>query len=256
MSKFYRVVGNQHPLKEHGQPFHHYPLGSIVTGEVVDLDVAEGVLKATDFDGLKQNLYPGHYEPLPCYQVIGNLGDHHCYPIGTIVTGEFREDGALIAYDHKGLRQILYPEHFQEVSSMPKEYIVTGNRNAVGRVYHSCAIGSKVNEAMARNIKPEDLMELKQRIPMVYYINDECGLDIGDEFQWVVVNYTADTYDGWGEAVGRKHDGTLWSIDLCHCSCYGPGEEDSWTRVLDNWQDQFCDWSDELYAKVKELLAT
>ncbi len=138
---------------------------------------------------------------------------------------------------------------------MPKEYIVTGNRNAVGRVYHSYALGSKVNETVAKTvIKPEHRVEVKAEQGVIY-LNDECGIDSA-AFRWVVVDYTEEGYSGSGEAVGLGKDGKLYVLGLSHCSCDGPGDSDSWTPVPDNWQDQFCDWSDELYTKVKELLAT
>ncbi len=93
--------------------------------------------------------------------------------------------------------------------------------------------------------------------PVIHYTNEEAGCpeDIAD-FVWIVVDYVRGDYEGSGDAVGMKTDGHLYHKGLGHCSCYGPGDEVSWERLADDWQDKFTDLSSELVLKVQEFVAS
>ncbi len=113
--KFYRVIGDQDPLgRKFDGPFHHYPLGSVVAGSIDPSHVTPGVLKATNQGGIKQTLYPCHYQEVRQYRVTGNTlagRVYHRFPIGTLVYGSGDD-----CSDINGQWQIIFPEHLEEVT--------------------------------------------------------------------------------------------------------------------------------------------
>jgi hypothetical protein len=54
-----------------------------------------------------------------------------------------------------------------------------------------------------------------------------------EKYKWVVYHYVIGSYDGSGELVAlpKKPDGFLRCINLSHCSCYGPLERFSPTKI-------------------------
>jgi hypothetical protein len=47
---------------------------------------------------------------------------------------------------------------------------------------------------------------------------------LGKDYQWLIYWYESGDYCGSGEAVKLDFDGKLYSVNLSHCSCYGPGD--------------------------------
>lgn len=81
-----------------------------------------------------------------------------------------------------------------------------------------------------------------------------------DDYIWLVYDYWYGSYEGDGEAVKMNKDGTLWALNLSHCSCYGPGENGNWEKISpESYLDECvtsspsnCRGVDE---KVRELLS-
>ena len=81
-------------------------------------------------------------------------------------------------------------------------------------------------------------------------------------YVWFVYWYENGGYDGHGEAVALREDGTLDLHDLGHCSCYGPLEEwpstvamspEEYVRPKDSVWDY--ESKDAVFQKVSELLS-
>lgn len=84
------------------------------------------------------------------------------------------------------------------------------------------------------------------------------------QFEWVVVDYHDDGYEGWGEAAALcKEDGLLYVKNLGHCSCYGPldggleaGDKYTVEKFLGDKDDILTyDAGNAVKAKVAELLS-
>ncbi len=90
----------------------------------------------------------------------------------------------------------------------------------------------------------------------LYHLNDDPNID-EEDFDWIVTDYAKGAWEGSGFAYGFK-EGKLYSIDLGHCSCYGPGDRYPWQEV--NLQKYLSDNVNydgkglELNLKVTELL--
>lgn len=87
--------------------------------------------------------------------------------------------------------------------------------------------------------------------------------ELDDSVVWFAYAYTAEPYEGYGEAVWLTKDGNLHFRNLGHCSCYGPFDgfafdEDpvSVDQFLANL-DQINSYieNQELEEKVRELLS-
>lgn len=83
-----------------------------------------------------------------------------------------------------------------------------------------------------------------------------------DDYQWIVYWYEYESYEGQGEAVALRKDGTIVVKDLGHCSCYGPMDE--WETGCSSFskneflakRESVHDYynREEVMAKVLELL--
>ena len=77
------------------------------------------------------------------------------------------------------------------------------------------------------------------------------------EWEWCVIEYTMDGYEGSGHAVLKAGDWlNVWS--LSHCSCFGPGDQRPemyhFERFLDGEVIVGLELSSSMMAKVRELL--
>jgi hypothetical protein len=82
-----------------------------------------------------------------------------------------------------------------------------------------------------------------------------------DGYVWFVYFYEEGSYEGSGEAVALREDGTLDLHNLGHCSCYGPMEE--WPSTVAMSVEEFVrpkdsiwdyEAKDAVFQKVQELL--
>lgn len=73
---------------------------------------------------------------------------------------------------------------------------------------------------------------------------------------YVVYDYEHPDYEGWGQAVVKTPDG-FWSINLGHCSCYGPtdemGTKTTLEEILNSDSIHDTDVAKNIRAKIAEL---
>lgn len=118
-----------------------------------------------------------------------------------------------------------------------------------------------------RNAKEQNGVLMKTKIvglmdDLVDYEIEE----ISDGMVAVVYNYEEGCYEGNGKAYGLDAQGSVYEMNLGHCSCYGP-TDDGWGDPVITVQDfiegkdpdmpdrirveEDCDW--DLFVKAKEV---
>ena len=101
-------------------------------------------------------------------------------------------------------------------------------------------------------------------MPAEYFLYDHCSLEYPEDTVFVVIDYQSGSYDGSGHAYAITSDKKCYVKSLGHCSCYGPGDNNSsWDlehsnimNVLDYDEmgvSHSASYDHQVWAKIKEL---